>query len=130
VRNRSAVVAEAVVAGRPAALLGAGLHFVGRAVAPVGASCRLQLLRRGLVELPALALVGGLAVPAEPEPLEHVEDVLGQLGPVALGVGVLDAQQELATDPARLEPVEQDGAGAPDVQVAGRRGREAQPRRR
>ena len=40
-------------------------------------------------------------------------------------VGILDPQQELAAVVAGEQPVEQGGAGAADVQEAGRRGREA-----
>ena len=54
------------------------------------------------------------------EPAEAVEDRLQRLGAVALGVGVVDAQDELAAVPAREQPVEQGGADAADVQVAGR----------
>ena len=77
------------------------------------------------VGVEAVGLVDGLLVPVEPEPLERVEDVVDQLGPVALGVGVLDAQEERAAGVAGEQPVEQGGAGAADVQVAGRRRREA-----
>ena len=43
----------------------------------------------------------------------------------ALPVGVLDAQQERAAVMAGIEPVEQGGAGAADMQKPGRRRREA-----
>ena len=43
----------------------------------------------------------------------------------ALAVGVLDAQQELAAVVAGEQVVEQRGAGAADVQQAGRAGGEA-----
>jgi hypothetical protein len=67
-----------------------------------------------------VALVDRLAVPPQAEPLDHLEDVVGELGPVALGVGVLDAQDHLAAVLAGVDPVEEDGAGATDVEVAGR----------
>lgn len=64
-------------------------------------------------------------VPVEAEPGEVAEDgVLGLLGG-ALEVGVLDAEDELAAPGAREEVVEERGAGAPDVEVAGGRRREA-----
>ena len=66
-------------------------------------------------------------VPVQAEPPQRVEDDLDVLGRVALGVGVLDAQQHLAAGVAGLEPVEQRGARATDVERAGRRGREADP---
>ena len=48
------------------------------------------------VTLTQVALVDGLAVPLQPQPLDRREDVLGQFRLVALRIGVLDAQQELA----------------------------------
>ena len=67
--------------------------------------------RRRVYSSSALGLVDGLAVPVEAEPAQHLEDVVDQLGPVALGVGVLDAQEELAPVPAGEQPVEQRRAG-------------------
>ena len=64
-------------------------------------------------------------VPVEAEPGQVAEDgLLGLLGG-ALEVGVLDAEDELAAPGAREEVVEERGAGAPDVEVAGGRRREA-----
>ncbi len=48
----------------------------------------------------------------------------------ALDVGILDAQHEDAAMPAREQPVEKRGAGAADVEIAGRRGRETDAERR
>jgi hypothetical protein len=67
----------------------------------------------------AVALVDGLAVPRQAEPPDLVEDVVRQLGPVALGVGVLDAQQHRAAGAPRLEPVEQQRARVAHVEVSG-----------
>ena len=75
----------------------------------------------------AVGLVDRLAVPVETEPPQHVEDVVGQLGPVALRVGVLDPQQERARVRPREQPVAQRGVRRPDVQVARRRRREPAP---
>src|SRR2546426_3171642 len=61
----------------------------------------------------------------EAEPLEDVDDRLFALLRAARLVGVLDAEHERAVVLTRPEPVEQRGAGAPDVQVPGGRGREA-----
>ena len=69
----------------------------------------------------------GLAVPVEAEPAQHVEDVVGQLGPVALCVGVLDPQEERSAVRPREQPVAQRGVRRPDVQVARRRRREPAP---
>jgi hypothetical protein len=80
------------------------------------------------VEVEAVALVDDLAVPGQAQPADLGQDVVGQLGAVALGVGVLDAQQHLATLLPSDQPVEQHGARPTDVQPAGRRRREAQAR--
>ncbi len=70
-------------------------------------------------------LINHLAVPADAEPIEPVEDgVDGGLGR-ALAVGVLDAQQHLAAAAAGVEPVEQRRPRPADMQEAGRRGRKA-----
>src|SRR6266571_3757950 len=64
-------------------------------------------------------------VPIEAEPSEAVEDHFGVLLGGALPVGVFDAQQELAARVAGVQPVEEGGAGAADVEVAGGRRGEA-----
>ena len=72
----------------------------------------------------ALKLADRLAVPIQPQPFEPVENRLDRGLRRALAVGVLDAQQELAAEALGVEPVEQRGARAADVQKAGRRRRE------
>src|SRR5579862_2671753 len=79
----------------------------------------------------ARRLVDDLAVPFEAEPGEPVDDRGDRLGGRAHPVGILDAQQELAVATravklvvAREEPVEEGGAGAADMEEAGRRGGE------
>ena len=105
-----------------------------RALVFVGESARQQCFDAALVILVALALeigtaiafarAGGVAgerafVPVQAEPAQAVEDdVDGFLG-VARGVGVLDAQDERAAGVAGVEPVEQGGARAADVQKTG-----------
>ena len=64
-------------------------------------------------------------VPVEPEPLERVEDVADVLLGGAVAVGVLDAEDERSAVMAREEPVEERGAGAADVEIAGGRRSEA-----
>ena len=66
----------------------------------------------------------GALVPVEAEPAEAVQDRLQRLGHVALLVGVVDAQDELAAVLAGEQPVEQGRADAADVQIAGRAGGE------
>lgn len=70
------------------------------------------------------ALVGPL-VPLDAHPREVAEDGVLRLLGRARGVGVLDAQDELAPDVLREEVVEERGAGASDVEVARRGGGEA-----
>src|SRR6476469_3279529 len=73
----------------------------------------------------ALELVGDLAIPIEAEPRQAVEDRLDRRLGRAGAVGVLDAQQVLAAMVLGEQPVEERGAGAADMEVAGRRGGEA-----
>src|SRR5262249_45573487 len=70
----------------------------------------------------------GPLVPGEAEPAHVAEDDLLVLRGAALLVGVLDAEDEGAARAARPEPVEERGADAPDVEVAGGRGGEAEAR--
>ena len=72
-----------------------------------------------------LRLVIFVPVPIEAEPAHAVEDRLDRRLGGAGAVGVLDAEQELATVMAGEEPVEQGGARAADMEEAGRRRREA-----
>ena len=89
-----------------------------------------QLAHGGLVAVELLRLVIGAVrpadlgalVPVDAEPAEAVEDGLQGLGHVALLVGVVDAQDELAAVLAGEQPVEQGRADAADVQIAGRAG--------
>ena len=67
----------------------------------------------------------GPFVPIEPEPAQAVDDAGDHLPRGALGIGVFDAQHERAAVPAGVEPVEQRRPGAADVEIAGRRGSEA-----
>jgi hypothetical protein len=70
-------------------------------------------------------LEGDVAVPLQPEPGQAVEDGLDGGRGGARSVGVLDAQQIFAAVMAGIEPVEERGARAADMQEAGRRGGEA-----
>ena len=68
-------------------------------------------------------MVGAL-VPVEAEPAHALQNAVDHLCGRALEVGVLNAQDERAAVMAGEQPVEQRGAGAADVQIAGGRGRE------
>ena len=68
-----------------------------------------------------------IASPSQSRPSQRSPSKIAAVasGRRAGAVGVLDAQQEGAAGVAGVEPVEQRGARAADVQVAGRRRREA-----
>jgi hypothetical protein len=57
-------------------------------------------------------------IPVETKPTEAVENAGDHLDRGALGIGVFDAEDERAAMPARVEPVEERGARAPDVEIA------------
>src|SRR5690606_18871859 len=91
-----------------------------------------QVLGRLAVERLALALEvrsEGPAsfrtlVPVQPEPAHRIQDRAHAVEARALLVRILDPEHEAAAVLARPEPVEERGAGAADVQIAARRGRE------
>src|SRR5687767_7634357 len=64
----------------------------------------------------------GPLVPIETQPAETIQNPPDHVRRGPLDVGVFDAEHERAAVPARVEPVEERGAGAADVEVAGRRG--------
>src|SRR5262249_55421716 len=63
-------------------------------------------------------------VPENAEPAEAVKNRLQRLRPVALSVSVVNAQNELPTEPLGEQPVERGGANAAYVEKAGRTGSE------
>ena len=132
VRAAGAGVAGALVAGvggaGDAGDLGAG------AVAEVGEAAGGEQVGGGGVEGDAqgldvrrggAAFVVGALVPAEAEPAEIVEDLGGLAGEGAGDVEVFHPEDELALRPARRGRAEEGRGGAAEVEVAGRRGREA-----
>lgn len=88
-----------------------------------------QLLNHILVDVTTLRLAvrfvraadADALVPVETEPVQRLENLLVALLRVALRVGVLDAEHELAADVLRVRPVEQGGSDEPDVRGAGGR---------
>ena len=66
-----------------------------------------------------------LLVPAEIQPAQPLEDGIERGFGVALDVGIVDAQDHGAAVVAGVEPVEDEGARAPDVQKARGRRRKA-----
>ena len=129
--------AGAVVTGIAAlVLLGFGALGVKRflrAEARIYGVALFQDLKGFLISVHALHLeVGavlaanlGALVPVKAEPFHGVDDDAHVLFGGTLGVGVLDAQDEVAALSAGESPVEDRGAGAADVEAAGRRRREA-----
>src|SRR5215204_6062328 len=67
-------------------------------------------------------------VPCQPKPAQTVEDAGDHVGRRSLNVRVFDAQQKGAAVTAGIEPIEERCARAADVQVAGWRWCEANPR--
>ena len=104
------------------------------AVAAVGGARGDELLGELLVDRQPLHLPVGAdgaadvraLVPVEAEPVHVAEDDRLVLGRAPLVIGVLDAEDERAARLARPEPVEERRAHAADVEVAGRRGGEAE----
>ena len=79
----------------------------------------------GPVAVEAVRLVEGTLVPVQAEPLHALEDRLRHLIAGAVAVGILDTEHEHPALLADVEPVEERGAGASDVEVAGGAGCEA-----
>ncbi len=121
--RRQPVTATVVAEGRAGCFgrgaLGIELGF--GAEAAVRLALGQQSLRVGLVARSVLALEEGSFVPGDAEPGEPVEDDLGVALGASLPIGVLDAKHQRAAGVAGKEPVEQRGASAADVEIAGGR---------
>ena len=122
------VVAGGAVGGRLLLTHVRELGFGG--VAAVGLAGLQQLLNGGAMGLDPLALDDGFRVPVDPQPLQAFEDVRGVFGFAALLVGVLDAQQEFATEMPGEKPVEDRGPRGTDVEGSSRAGGETHTDRR
>ena len=127
-----AVVPELGVAARGTVTLD---DLLGGRVRLVDVSGVLQLRDDLLIDVRALGLavrpVGpadlDTLVPVDAEPAHRVEQLVVGLLAVAGGVGVLDAEDELAAMVTGVRPVEQGGAHHADVRGAGGAGAEAHP---
>ena len=121
--GRIPIAPAPVVARSPALSNGRFPHLAelvqGR-VAAVGVAGGEQRLGNFGVAGDAGGLKHRRRVGREVEPGEAIENGLGRGLRGALAIGVLDAQQELAVVVAREQEVEQGGAGAADMQQAGR----------
>ena len=91
----------------------------GRYVAAESAARFDHLVRHLRMALCPRELVNRLALPVEAQPFEPVDERGNRGFGRAGAVGVLDAQQELAAGVLGVKPVEQRGARAADVQIAG-----------
>ena len=83
-----------------------------------------HLLGDFAVTLEARGLVDRAFVVTQAKPLHRFEDRVDGRLRAALAIGVLDAQDEVATMAPRFEPAVQRGARAADVQVTGGAGGE------
>ena len=126
--GRILVPPTTVIAWRPPLCLRALAHLgqlVRRSEAAIGRAFGQQLFRDLPVALDARELADGLVVPVEAQPRQSIEDRRHGLVRVPLPVRILDAQQHLPAMTACVEPVEQSGSRATDMQEAGWRRREA-----
>ena len=122
------VATGAVVFPRAALLLGAGafsLELLRGAEAGVGVAQALELRRHFAVAREPLGLAKRPFVPLEPQPLQAVEDGRDELRLRAVGVRVLDPEDEDSAVVPGEKPVVERGARAAHVEVTRRRGREA-----
>ena len=86
----------------------------------------LELFEIGVVNIVALALEIGAAIaalhgpliPVQPQPFHAGEDCAGSLLRIAGVIRIFNAEDEGSPHLAGKQPVEQGGAGAPDVKVA------------
>jgi hypothetical protein len=87
--------------------------------------CGDQALGSFVVQMLALRLKIGAAIatyfwaliPIDAKPFESIKNGLKCLGPVPFGIGIIDAQNELAAIPLREQPVEQRRANTANMQV-------------
>ena len=85
---------------------------------------RHHLARHLGMAVAAFELADDIAVPVKAEPCQPLQDRRRRFGRRPLAIGILDAQKELAAAATGIEPVEESGPRAADMQVArGRRGK-------
>src|SRR5437867_415045 len=103
-----------------------GIELLDCAVAAISAAAAHKFFGPFAIPAQAVALIDRPFVPVDPQPLQGADDLLGMMLPRALDVRIFNAQQHFAAMAAGMEQVENRGAGAADMQVAGRRGGEAE----
>jgi hypothetical protein len=101
------------------------VELVLRAVAVVSRASLQHVADHFLVPVESLRLIERPLVVVQVEPRHALEDHLHRVRRGALHVRVLDAQDELALHAPGIEPAEERGADAADVQHAGGRRGEA-----
>ena len=99
---------------------GGDVFLCGKAL--VSRSSRKHLMRHLGMTVAARELADRFAIPVKAKPGQPAQDGRRRFGGGPFAVGVFDPQQELATAPPGIKPVEQGGPPAADVQIA-RRGR-------
>ena len=86
----------------------------------IGRATVEQTVGIGVVPVDVGTLVHDLLVPREAEPLEPLENGASAFVGAAGAIGVFDAQQEVAVELLRVQPVEEGGTRAADMEKAGR----------
>ena len=101
-----------------------GIELFRRRVAAVRLAVGEHLRHDLLVTVHALHLVERALVVAEFKPVHRLQDAVDRFLRGTRDVGILDAQDELASVAAGVGPREEGGAGAADMQETGGRGSE------
>ena len=99
-----------------------------RTLIEVGLPCVEPALHGSVIEGAAFALADRLAIKIEPEPVEHLDDLVDVGGRCEFRVGVFDAQHQFAAAVTGVEPVEQRRTRRAEMRKPGGRRRESQPR--
>src|SRR4029077_9399539 len=99
--------------------LPARLELLGRTPAAIDGATLDERVGARTIERRPFALEEWTFVPSEIEPAERLDDRAGGLGGRALAVRVLDAQDEPATVPARVQEAEERRPRAAEMQRAG-----------
>jgi hypothetical protein len=123
-RARPAAARTAGARPRSCVHVGPGAERRARAVAGIGEAVRPEPVECRVVWGVVLALADRAEVGSEPEPLEVFEQRGVVLGPAARAVMILDPKQHQAVVAGREGPHHHRVRDVPQVQVAGRRGRE------
>ena len=125
--------APAVIAKARPSRLGPGalsVQLLPGAEAAVGLALRQQPFGIRLVPGGILALEVGALIPGNAQPLETIQNDPGVLFGASLPVGILDAEDVGASSMPGIQPVEESGPSASDMEVTGGGGSETDARSR